>query len=60
MGWEEGNNLLFIHFFLLLCGKGFLEEGEGNKAIFPFSNYYICNGICSIKDIQCFYDRAVK
>ena len=38
------NNLLF--FFLLLCGKCVLEEGEGNNAIFL---YCICNGVCPLK-----------
>ena len=36
MGWEKGNNtpFLFIFFYCYLCGKEFLEKGEGNNAIF--------------------------
>ena len=46
MGWEEGNNILFVYLFIYLfiyCYVGFLEgRGRGNNAIFlVFSS--ICN-----------------
>ena len=34
MGWEKDNN----DFFLLLCRKGFVEEGEANTAMHIFSS----------------------